>query len=221
MQNVAGLGVLEPFGEGNEKPLFVLEKMQVAGLIPLSGGAHTKLQLRRDRAALDAVLFRMSPEETGIRPGAVLDFLVSAEVRQYNGNSLLSLRVEDWRLSEKAQEQAVAAQAAYESYRRGEPLPAAYYQRMCPHRKDLVAVYQTVGAQPVPVARVCEKLAASGMNRCRARVCADIFSELGLMRYDAAADTLARLPVTEKRDLSESKCYQDILSLAGRVPAAK
>ncbi len=221
VQNVAGLGILEPFGEGNEKPLFVLEKMQVAAIYPLSGGAHTKLQLRRDRASLDAVLFRMSPEETGIQPGAVLDFLVGAEVRQYNGNNLLSLRVEDWRISEKAQEQAIAAQAAYESYRRGETLPAAYYQRMCPHRADLVAVYKTVGTQPVTVARICEKLAASGMNRCRARICADIFSELGLMHYDAAADTLTRLPAASKRELTESGCYLELLRLAGSpVPAA-
>ena len=221
VQNVGGLSVLEPFGEGNEKPLFVLEKMQVGALYPLSGGTHTKLQLRRDRASLDAVLFRMSPEETGIQPGMVLDFLVSAEVRQYNGNDQLSLRVEDWRVSEKAQEQAIAAQAAYESWRRGEVLPAAYYQRMCPRREDLIAVYRTVGEQPVTVTKICSALAASGMNRCRARVCADIFDELGLMRYDAAADTLMRLPVTEKRDLSGSKCYQEIQRLAGsKVSAA-
>ncbi|MBQ5334494.1 MAG: single-stranded-DNA-specific exonuclease RecJ [Oscillospiraceae bacterium] len=221
VQNVGGLSILEPFGEGNEKPLFVLEKMQVGALYPLSGGAHTKLQLRRDRVSLDAVLFRMSPEETGIQPGAVLDFLVSAEVRQYNGNDLLSLRVEDWRVSETAQEQAIAAQAAYESWRRGEELPAAYYQRMCPHRADLVAVYKAAGEQPVSVTRICTMLAASGMNRCRARVCADIFSELGLMRYDAAADTLTRLPVREKRELTESKCYLELLRLAGGVSAAK
>jgi hypothetical protein len=85
---------------------------------------------------------------------------------------------------------------------------------MCPQRSDLVAVYQMVQGAPVTIAQICDKLQKSGMNRCRARVCADILSELALLRYDAAADTLMRLPVTKKRNLTESEEYRKILKLA-------
>ncbi len=76
-------------------------------------------------------------------------------------------------------------------------------------------MYQLVRETPVPVIVICEILRASGMNLCRARVCADVFAELGLMQYDAAADTVVRLPAAEKRTLTDSARYRDILKLAG------
>lgn len=214
VRNVDGLKILEPYGAGNTRPLFVLIGVTVTELYPLSGGQHTKLRLRKDGAAFDALLFRMAPEETGIMTGMTLDFLVSMEVRSYQGKAQLTVRVEDWRSSCDMQEQAIAAQFAYDAYRRGEQLPKAYYKRMCPHREDLVAVYQSVMHVPVSIAWLCDRLRNQGMNRCRARMCADIFSELGLLEYDAATDRLKRIPVREKKDLGMSARYRAILELA-------
>lgn len=220
VENVSGLSVLEPFGEGNPKPLFILEQVQVTDIIPLSGGAHTKLRIRKDGVQQEVLIFRMSPEETGIQPGAVLDILIGADVRTYQGKPSLTLRAEDWRSSAAAQEQAIAAQAAYDTYMRGEPLPSpAYYQRMCPHRKDLVAVYQLVQrAGSLTVSRICDLLKKDGMNRCRARVIADIFSELGLLIFDAADDKLMRAENVQKRELNDSAAYRKILMKA-KVPS--
>jgi single-stranded-DNA-specific exonuclease len=199
----------------------VLPGMTVSEMLPLSGGAHTKLRLRKDGAACEVLIFRMKPEETGICAGETLDFLIAVDVKEYQGKPSLTLRAEDWRISEKAQEQAIAAQTAYDTYSRGEPLPApAYYQRMCPHRNDLVAVYQLVQRAPMTVTQICTALQGKGMNRCRARMIADIFSELGLLRYDAVTETLSRLPVTQKRELNESAAYRRILALASGSKAA-
>lgn len=214
VQNVDGLKILEPYGAGNARPLFVINAVNVAEMIALSGGSHTKLKLKKDGIAFDALLFRMSPEETGITVGMTLDFLISMEVRPYMGKPQLTVHVEDWRSSAQSQEQAIAAQFAYDAYRRGEPLPQAYYQRICPHREDLVAVYQTISDVPISIGQICERLRSRGMNRCRARICADIFAELGLAAYDASNDTVKRLCVTGKRELMDSKEYQAILKLA-------
>lgn len=213
--NVEGLRILEPFGAGNPKPLFALTGVTVADLYPMSGGQHTKLRLRKNNTMMEALMFRIAPEETGIAAGMTIDLLVAAEVRPYMGRDALTVRVEDWRLSERAQEQAIAAAAAYDSYMRGETLPAQYYQRMCPQREDLVRVYRLAREVPVPLSQLCDRLAKTGMNRCRCRICADVFSELNLLCYDAAADTVMRLPVTQKRDLMESVQYRRILKLAG------
>ena len=214
-ENVRGLSVLEPFGMGNPKPMFVLRDMTVTEVMPLSGGAHTKLRLRSGSVQHEVLMFRLRPEETGIAAGMQLDVLISAEIREYMGRQTLSLHAEDWRTSQQAQEQAIAAQAAYDAYCRGEQLPSpAYYQRMCPHRNDLVAVYQLVQRMPMTIPQICTALQDKGMNRCRARMIADIFTELNLLSYDAVTETLAKLPVTQKRELNESEVYRRILTLA-------
>ncbi|HAG13315.1 MAG TPA: single-stranded-DNA-specific exonuclease RecJ [Ruminococcus sp.] len=216
VENVSGLSVLEPFGEGNPKPLFVLEAVQITEILPLSGGVHTKLRIRKSGMQQEVLMFRIAPAETGLQPGMTIDLLVSADVRTYQGRPSLTLRAEDWRSSAAAQEQAIAAQTAYDTYMRGEALPSpAYYQRMCPHRQDLVAVYQLVQrAGSLSAARVCDLLRSSGMNRCRVRMIADIFSELGLLIYDAADDKLMRAENVQKRDLNDSVRYRQILRLA-------
>ncbi|HAM68425.1 MAG TPA: single-stranded-DNA-specific exonuclease RecJ [Ruminococcus sp.] len=217
-ENVAGLSVLEPFGAGNPKPRFVLPEMTVTELVPLSGGAHTKIRLRSGNVQHEVLMFRVRPEETGILPGQKLDFLIEAEAGEYNGRPSLTLRAEDFRESERAQEQAIAAQAAYEAYCRGEQLPApAYYQRMCPHRRDLVAVYQMVQQAPLTITQICGRLQNTGMNRCRARMIADIFSELELLEFDAVTETLRAVPVRRKRELNESAAYRQILARAQSV----
>ena len=217
-ENVAGLSVLEPFGAGNPKPRFVLPEMTVTELVPLSGGAHTKIRLRSGNVQHEVLMFRVRPEETGILPGQKLDFLIEAEAGEYNGRPSLTLRAEDFRESERAQEQAIAAQAAYEAYCRGEQLPApAYYQRMCPHRHDLVAVYQMVQQAPLTITQICGRLQNTGMNRCRARMIADIFSELELLEFDAVTETLRAVPVRRKRELNESAAYRQILARAQSV----
>ncbi len=216
-ENVEGISVLEPFGMGNPKPLFVLNQMLVTEVLALSGGVHTKLRLRSGNVQHEALMFRIRPEETGISVGMQIDVLISADVKDYMGRKSLTLRVEDWRLSQAAQEQAIAAQAAYDTYCRGEPLPApAYYQRMCPHRQDLVAVYQLVQRMPMTISQICTTLKDQGMNRCRARMIADIFRELNLLSYDAVTETLAKCEVTQKRELNESEAYRKIYAMTAQ-----
>ena len=204
---IGGYRIVRRLGKGGMASVFEAE--------PLSGGAHTKLRLKKGSAQCEVLLFRLKPEETGIRIGETLDFLIAADVKEYQGRPSLTLRAEDWRCSEQAQEQAIAAQAAYDAYCRGEKLPApAYYQRMCPHRQDLSAVYQLVQRMPMTVQQLCTALHDKGMNRCRARMIADIFSELELLRFDPVTETLFKLQVTQKRELNESAAYRKIVSLA-------
>lgn len=216
-ENVEGLSILEPFGAGNPKPMFVLNQMTVTEVVPLSGGAHTKLRLRGGNVQHEVLMFRLRPEETGITVGMQIDVLISADVKEYMGKRSLTLRAEDWRISQAAQEQAIAAQSAYDAYCRGEQLPSpAYYQRMCPHRNDMVAVYQLVQRNPMTISQICTVLKDKGMNRCRARMIADIFSELHLLAFDAVTETLERCPVKQKRELNESESYRKIYAMAAK-----
>ena len=67
------------------------------------------------------------------------------------------------------------------------------------------------------VQQICTALQNKGMNRCRARMIADIFSELELLEFDAVTETLRAVPVRRKRELNESAAYRQILARAQSV----
>lgn len=215
--NIEGLRILEPYGAGNPQPMFALLQVTVEERIPIGGGKYTKIRGFQGDVPVELLIFRCTPEETGIRTGMLYDFLVTPEVKYFQGRANLGVRAEEWRVSGLQQMQLIAAEQAYEAYCRAETLPAAYYEKMCPRREDLVAFYQAAERVPQPLLLMCRRLKTVDMNYCRARICADILSELGLLVYDVVTDSIQRLPVQQKRDLSESLALQKIQALAGCI----
>ena len=48
IEEVKSLELLEPFGEGNKMPLFLLRNLKIDSIRALSGGKHLKLTLKQD-----------------------------------------------------------------------------------------------------------------------------------------------------------------------------
>lgn len=217
-ENLNGLKILEPCGEGNETPLFVLEQVTVTGVYGFGEDRHTKITAVKDGQRLNVKMFGTRPRGCGICAGMTGDFLVSAQVEEFRGELGVTIRAEDFRISERERTRDIAAMNAYDSFRRGEALPSlVYYRRMCPTRKQLEAFYRLTGAERQPLVAIGAKLREGGLNACSARICADIFAETGLLEYDAADDTVRRLPVREKKNLLDSATYREILALA-KIP---
>lgn len=212
-RNIDGLRVLEPYGAGNVQPVFALLQVLVQERIPIGGGKYIKLKGLQGQIPVELLIFRCTAEESGIRTGMLYDFLVTPEVKQFQGRAQLGVRAEEWRVSGLQQAQMIAAEQAYDAYCRKEALPEAYYAKMCPDRNALVAFYQAAERTPQPMELLCRRLKDADMNYCRARLCADILSELGLIAHDVVNDTIRLLPVQQKRDLSESLILQNIQAM--------
>ncbi len=215
-RNIDGLRILEPYGASNAQPMFALLQVLVQERIPIGGGKYVKLKGLQGNVPVELLIFRCTAEESGIRTGMLYDFLVTPEVKQFQGRAQLGIRAEEWRVSGLQQAQMIAAEQAYEAYRRKESLPSTYYAKMCPERNALVAFYQATERTPQPMELICRRLKDTGMNYCRARLCADILSELQLIAHDIVADTVCLLPVKQKRDLSESTILHEIHALANQ-----
>ena len=63
IENIKGLKLLEPFGAGNEAPLFYIHEAVIKKIVPLSKGVHTKLNLDFKGNNIDVLIFRTSPQE--------------------------------------------------------------------------------------------------------------------------------------------------------------
>ena len=212
VKNVSGLGILEPFGQDNEKPYFAIAGAIIDDVIPLSGGAHTKLKLNYGGTFFYALMFRTNTEEMKSLKGQKYDFIVSLGINSFRGSETVDLQVADMRKSGINQNSFFAAEDAYEKFKRSEPLPEAYYRRMTPERNELIKVYTALSDKDIMTEQLYMKSDPASINICKLRICLDVFSELGLIKMDYAADKSHRLVVDKKSNLEDSEILRGLRS---------
>lgn len=201
---VQSLERLEPFGAGNPEPTFFAENAKITEIRPLSGGLHTKLIVQLHGCNYDALLFRTSPEATGLAVGMVCHMMVKLGVNTYNGTTTVRMIVQDYRISGLKQLKILSAMQTYDQYRRGEALSAAVVRAICPTREECVTVYKEVTAAGTPMEQLMLAMYQKDINYCKMRICLDIFCELGLVTMDYRDNKAVRCPTTKKADLQAS-----------------
>lgn len=90
---------LAPFGMGFSKPIFTLQQeAEIVDLMPLGKDAeHTKLILRQNQKNLEAVQWRIAPQEfSEAKKIGKIKIAFSPNKRTFNGNTFLQLEIKDW-----------------------------------------------------------------------------------------------------------------------------
>ncbi|MBQ4466450.1 MAG: single-stranded-DNA-specific exonuclease RecJ, partial [Oscillospiraceae bacterium] len=209
VEAVSSLSALEPYGTDNPEPMFVAENARILDIRPVSGGVHTKLSVEVDGVRCDAMIFRTTPEATGLHTGDICHLLVQLSVSEWMGQRRISMNVQDHRASGISQSRILAAMAAYDKYRRQEPLPPAYYQAIAPSREDCVLVYNAVQPSGIRIERLAMQMFLQNLNYCKTRICLDVFAELGLMEISDGEVYVKRLPA-KRVDLQSSQILKAI-----------
>ena len=210
VNNIEGLQILEPFGEGNRQPVFALCGAVIEDIVPLSKGIHTKLKLRYGGSFMDALIFRYSPEDIFLKKGDRADFMVTLEAQVYAGRKFICIIVKDFRKNGIEQKKYFAAKETYEKYKRNEDLPVTYYNRICPERGELVSVYKTIAGGKFSMDTLYMSAMSQDMNYCKLRLCVDIFSELGLVNADMFSQEINVVKNAPKANLDNSEILQDL-----------
>lgn len=209
IDNIRGLKVLEPFGEGSRQPVFAIGKASVSEIIPLSKGLHTKLRLLCAGKRLDALLFRHSPDEIFIKTGDCIDIMFTMDIQNFAGKESISIILKDYRKSGLDQRKYFAAKDAYEKYRRQEALPLSYYEKICPDRNELIPVYKKILSGKFSADTLYMSFIPN-LNYCKMMLCIDIFSELGLVRIDPYSQEIKAVKGAPKADLENSLILKDL-----------
>lgn len=212
-EEISSLSVLEPFGEGNPKPMFALLSAQILEVIPLSAGAHTKLRLSYGGTTLTGLLFGEKTSDFPYKAGDVIDIMGCAEVSTYGGRSEVNIKIDDYRKSGISQQKYFAAKAAYEDYKTGASVNAALMARMIPDRDDLATVYRAIPTRSAALDMVYAAVCSDSLNYCKFRFALDIFEEMGLISRNVCNDTVLRLPTDKKVDLDDSKILTELKAM--------
>lgn len=204
IENVEGLSLLEPFGEGNRQPLFVILSAVVTSVDSISNGAHTKLQIKYGEVFLSALIFNVKYEDIIIKKDEKWDFIVSLEINNYMNKKSISLFVKDFRRSGIKQERYFAAKNTYEKYKRDEILPKKYYEKICPSREEMISIYKALPEKINMEHLYMSCVNDENMNYCKMKLCLDIFSELELINQNEYNMEVNKKNVTQKTDLESS-----------------
>lgn len=99
MELVKSLSVLEPFGEANKVPLFLIKSLKIDSIRALSEGRHLKLTLRDENFVINAIGFEIGYLVEEYRIGDRIDVVGTLEINSFNGFSSIQINMKDIRKS--------------------------------------------------------------------------------------------------------------------------
>lgn len=99
ISDVDQLKLLEPFGEANKMPLFMIRNLKIHSIRSLSEGKHVKISLKDENFWIDAIGFNLGYLSNEYRIGDKIDVVGNLEINKYNGRESLQINLKDIRKS--------------------------------------------------------------------------------------------------------------------------
>jgi len=204
VKDVESLRQLEPFGCGNEKPLFYIENARVLDIIPLSNGAHSKVKLKFGYIDIQVLIFRTPPNELKMAVDDVCDFIVTLDINTFKGNKSVSIVVKDYRNRLTEHSKIIAANSAFEAFMNCEELPSNYYKSMYPTRDEVAVIYVKIPSEGINTDVLFYALKSPQINYCKFLISIEALRQLGLISFKASDNSVCRVKVDKKVDLQSA-----------------
>ena len=187
-QDVESLSLLEPFGSGNPKPVFLLRSVCVLSHTDVGGGRHLKLKLRRDGVVMDAIFFSANTAACGIENGQRLDIAFTLQINQFRGNRTVQLQLCDLR---PAPTRSQLERSLFRRLQAGEALSPWEASLMLPQRRDFAHLWRyleqlcAAGPAQAPMDQLLRQVTRSFSGHRsygKALVCLHVMDERGLIQ---------------------------------------
>lgn len=135
---IEALSKLEPFGCGNEYPVFCITGARLERIVPMGEGKHLRLICSKDGESFQTVWFFMTRDALAVREGDRIDVAFTASVNIWQNEARVSLKTAGLRLCGFDYERFYSEEQRYEQYRRGELREGG----LAPTRDEVAAVYR-------------------------------------------------------------------------------
>lgn len=100
INDVRQLELLEPFGEANKMPVFMIKDLKIQAIRSLSEGKHIKMSLRdENNCYIDVIGFNLGHLSQEYQIGDKVDVVGSLEINQFNGMENMQLNLKDMRIA--------------------------------------------------------------------------------------------------------------------------
>ena len=203
VDNVKKLSLLEPCGERNPVPLFLLRGCRVKSKRAMKDGKYTSFEIEQGNCTIRVISFKIPFAKFFPNAGSRIDLIAAAEINEYNGSESVQLRLVEYRPADFREDRFLAASRVYEEISRGEGCDKRLAPRVMPQkREELMKIYDLI--KKSNGAMTPEELAVfdGSVNYCMLRITLDAFAEAGMIEYVNGAPKAA--PVSGKHNLFAS-----------------
>ncbi len=205
---------IEPFGNGFEEPVILLEKLQIKRIIKLKSGKYLKLVVNDGYYESEVLCFSYSSDNFPYNVSDTVDLAVSISKNDFNSTISLSIVLKDIRLHDVDYNIALEEQRLYEAFVRGENI--IINSEMLPSRDDFIKVYKFIKTNRIICSNI--KLIYENFNAKinYFKICAiiDVLIETNLVEesIDAGQRILKIINTNDKVNLFESETFLKLRS---------
>lgn len=95
VQNIESLSRLEPFGMGNEEPLFVLKNVPISKVYTLSDGKHLKIDIDYSHIQLSALFFYEGQRFDELKELKSMNIVGTLNINEYRNQKNINFMIKD------------------------------------------------------------------------------------------------------------------------------
>jgi len=225
LEEVESLGLLEPYGAGNGRPVFCFMGAKLESLQPVGQNKHLKLRVSKGKYSFDAIYFSATRAECGLEAGDRVDIAFHLQVNDFRGNRTVQLQVIDLRPSvvpsQRERENLELCAALID----GCAVSAQEAARLMPGREQFVRLWQSLSqisggkvycADYLPSLRMFSASLGGAEAFLRTQVCLEVFAERGLIRMSRREEQIElEIHRGSKVVLEESRHMQRLMDILG------
>lgn len=203
---ITSLDLLEPFGAGNNQPLFGIFGVRIAAVKAVGDGKHLRVTVSKGNTQLTAMKFSTTLREFQYREGDLVDLAVRIEKNEFRGEVKPSVQIREMRFSGIDEEKLFKSIGLYEKWMHGESLSSQEAHFLMPSREFLLGVFgifKRFGGWSYDVETLLVRANCPVENYCKMATAIDILCELELIKRES--DNIIFDGNNKKTDLGKSE----------------
>ena len=223
-EEMEALSRLEPYGAGNERPVFALMGARVESIQGVGQNRHLKLRLSKGDQHFDAIFFSVSPDECGVCAGMRVDAAFHLQINEFRGASSVQLQLVDLRPAAGPSRRELECLELVDRLVAGKALTAEEALRLLPERRQVAALWRAIvqleGEEAVSRLPALRRLAGAldgAESFLRTALGLEVFAERGLVTLTVREDMMILQPVPgRKADLEQSAYVRALRKALGQ-----
>ena len=174
MAGVESLEELEPYGNGNPKPVMCFSDAVLLSATPIGGGKHLRMRVGLRGAEFECICFSCEPEKLDAAPGDRIDLAFTPQINEFRGHRSVQLVVGGIRPHDPGELCGMLCM--------GEDAPPSA-ARYCPDRHDFIRAWRSIESTGDVFSGEAdiEERCPQGMEPERFCLCLRVWCELGLL----------------------------------------